>query len=450
MNETKKPIVIIGAGAAGLMAAATLAENKRNSIILERAPAPGRKLLVSGGGRCNFTNDRTTDDFLNAFTPPAARFLKPALYNLPPDELRKWFRRHGLDNVVEERRCVFPRSGRSRDLLNALLAIIRPTTQLQTGCQATEIIINAAADRAAEDRPAAAIGVRTADGRNIPAAAVIVATGGPAWPQAGGSSDGLELLQRCGHTITPLRCGLAPLQTAPAWWSSLHGITLHDVSLTIARREIRSSIIITHDGLSGPAALDASLLLTSLPAHITMNLLPDLAPDELEQKLINAAANNGRQSARSWLADYLPTRLADAALDAAETAHDGNAKTDSAAGTAANAITAGAATADAGRRMQLGRLPRLLRRNLVGLLTRSTVQITSLGQWSNAMVTVGGCDLRQIDPRSMQSRLVPRLYVVGEALNIAGPTGGFNIHAAFATARLAALHAAAHAAALPT
>ena len=278
----KDAVIVIGGGAAGLMAASAAAEAGRAVLVLERGEQAGRKVLASGGGRCNFTTDRSASEFLAAFpaTPSsgasvrgAGRFLKHAVHTFPPEELRGWFRRRGLESVVEDRRCVFPQSGRSRDVLAVLLEAARYKETLRTLCAGREICVS----------DGRVVGVETSDGRRMAASSVIVATGGPAWPQAGGTSSGLELLSKCGHRITELRPGLAPLVTGVpggsgggsaggGWWRDVPGVTLEDVGLTVGRSQIRGPVVTAHVGLSGPAALDASLSLPGLPSRILLDL----------------------------------------------------------------------------------------------------------------------------------------------------------------------------------
>lgn len=400
------PIIIVGAGAAGLMAAAELAREGRATIVLERGDRPGRKILVSGGGRANLTHQATPDELLAAFDRPAARFLRHAAYDLSPEALRAWFAERDVPTVTESGGGVFPTSGRAGDVLDALLAAPRTgEVELRTATECTGIIVEG--DRCA--------GVETSAGR-LDASAVILATGGPAWPRAGGSATGHELLTRLGHTITELRPGLVPLRVEQPWTGGLQGITLPRVRLTICGRRkadriaVEGPLLFTHQGLSGPAALDLSLHLGALPAPVRLSLLPDRTADQLEQHFVEAASAGGASPVRGLLQRHLPRRVAEHLLQVAGTAPD----------------------------TQVGQLRRAARRRLAELLTEAELTVSRIGGWDQAMVTVGGWALSEIDPRTLQSRRVAGLYGVGELLDVAGRTGGYNLHAAFATGRLAA------------
>jgi len=403
MKPTSAPIVIIGAGAAGLMAAAELAAAGRRTIVLERGDRAGRKILISGGGRCNFTHDGDAPALLARFPQRAARFLKPAFYEFPPAELRRWFAFHRMESVAEPDGCVFPQTGRAGDVRDALLLPGKCAAEFRTNTTVTAIL-------AAEGR---VTGVETTAGR-IAASAVILAAGGPAWPAVGATGDGFAMLETLGHTVVPPRPGLAPLRADAAWIRNLQGVSLPRVRLSCksgrGSTSVEGPIIFTHFGFSGPAALDLSLHLAETPAEITISLLPDYTTESLEEQLIGVAAQHGQRRLDLLLKSVLPQRVAQAALAAVGIPEE----------------------------VWLGQLKKEWRRAAAVALTALPVRVTRVGGWDEAMVTVGGCDLGEIAPKTMESRKVGGLYVVGEVLDIAGPTGGYNLHAALATGRLAA------------
>ena len=401
------PVVIVGAGAAGLMAAAELAAAGRGVVLLERGDRPGRKILISGGGRCNLTHEGSPEALLAAFDRPTERFLKHAVYDLSPEALRAWLAERGLATVVETDGCVFPASHRSKEVLDKLLRAVKGG-ELRTGVACRRVLV--------ED--GRAVGVETAAGR-LAASAVILAAGGPAWPAAGGSASGCELLAALGHAIVKLRPGLAPLQIAEPWVRGLQGVSLEEVEFTLERlasardgkRErvvTLGPVVFTHEGLSGPAALDLSSHLEK-PTLVRLSLLPGRSAEEIESHLVAAAAG-GSQLVRDVIGRMLPRRVIDHLLMVA--------------GTAPNT--------------QAGQLTRRAREHLAELLTAAPLTASVAGGWDQAMVSVGGCELSEVNSRTMESRKVAGLYVVGELLDIAGPTGGYNLHAAFATGRLAA------------
>jgi hypothetical protein len=403
--------VIVGGGAAGLMAAATLAREAAWAeagpvLVLERGAEPGRKILVSGGGRCNLTHQAAPDEFLAAFPHGAARFLRPAVFDLSPMALRDWLAARGLRSVVEPDGCVFPAGNHSRDVLKVLLAALRGSSvelQTEVECRA----VRAAAGRV--------VGVETTAG-TIPASRVILAAGGPAWPQAGGTHSGLDILAALGHTIVPPRPGLAPLYTEPNWMQRLEGVSLTRVELMLEnapgrrKRSASGPVVFTRFGLSGPAALDLSLLVEKFPAAVALALVPGKSAAEVEAELAQAAAERGQRRIDTHLAELLPRSVVREAL-------------------AALGIPA---------ETRLAQLRSSWRRDLAALLAAARLRVARLGGWTEAMLAVGGCTLDEINPKTMESRLVRGLHVVGELLDIAGPTGGYNLHAAFATGRLAA------------
>jgi hypothetical protein len=409
MKSSANPIVIIGAGAAGLMAAAELSAAGRRTVVLERGDRAGRKLLISGGGRCNFTHDGDAAALLARFPQRAARFLKPAVYDFPPTELRRWLAARGVESVVEPDGCVFPQSGRASDVRAAFLTA---ATNAEFRTQTAVTGISVANGRVT--------GVETSAGR-MAASAVILATGGPAWPAAGATPDGFTMLEALGHTVIPPRPGLAPLRTDAAWVRNLQGLSIPLVRLTCTAApekrggkartvSVEGPLLFTHFGLSGPAALDLSLHLAETPAEITVSLLPDYTTEALEQRLIEVAAQHGQRRLDLLLKSALPQRAAQAVLAAAGIPEE----------------------------VWLGQLKKEWRRAAAVALTAMPVRVTRVGSWDEAMVTVGGCALGEIAPQTMESRKVAGLYVVGELLDIAGPTGGYNLHAALATGRLAA------------
>jgi predicted Rossmann fold flavoprotein len=263
-------------------------------------------------------------------------------------------------------------------------------------------------------------GVETSAGP-VAASAVILATGGPAWPAAGATPDGFRMLEALGHTVIPPRPGLAPLHTDAAWIRNLQGLSIPRARLSClaapdkkggkARTvSVEGPLLFTHFGLSGPAALDLSLHLAETPAEITVSLLPDYTTEALDQQLIGVAAQHGQRRLDLLLKSALPQRAAQAVLAAVGIPEE----------------------------VWLGQLKKEWRRAAAVALTAMSVRITRLGGWDEAMITVGGCALGQISPQTMESRKVAGLYVVGELLDLAGPTGGYNLHAALATGRLAA------------
>jgi hypothetical protein len=427
MKPSADPIVIIGAGAAGLMAAAELSAAGRRTVVLERGDRAARKILISGGGRCNFTHDGDAPALLARFPQRAARFLKPAFYEFPPTELRRWFAFHRMESVVEADGCVFPQTGRAGDVRDALLLPGKCAAEFRTKTAVTAII-------AANGR---VTGVETSAGR-LAASAVILATGGPAWPAVGATSDGFPMLEALGHTVIPPRPGLAPLHADEVWIRNLQGVSLPHVRLsynpssggcataglvppcegqpTSARKKklppvsVEGPILFTHFGFSGPAALDLSLHLAETPAEITISLLPSYTTESLEEQLIGVAAQHGQRRLDLLLKSALPQRAAQAVLAAVGIPEE----------------------------VWLGQLKKEWRRAAAVALTAMPVRITRVGGWDEAMVTVGGCDLGEIKPQTMESRKVAGLFIVGELLDLAGPTGGYNLHAALATGRLAA------------
>jgi len=394
------PVVIVGAGAAGLFAAAHLAGLGRPVIVLERGDRPARKVLAAGGARCNFTNDRSPEGMLSALPTAARRFLKPAMYELPSEALRRWFAERGVPSVVEDRRCVFPSSGRSRDVVEAMLAAARQAgADVRTGVACRGVRV--------EDGHVAA--VRTDDG-DLPAAAVLLACGGPAAPHLGGTDAGLGLLADLGHRLVPVRPGLTPLLADDPLLRPLQGITFEAVRLRLARHAVEGPALCAHFGLTGPAALDMSLAVDTLPANIVMSLSASCTADDVESCLVVPRGGHGPVRLSTALGQWLPRRVAAQVMQSLGIAPD----------------------------MTLSRLTQADRRAVVRCVTGHPIRVTGLGDWPLAMVTVGGGALGDVEPRTMRSRKVRGLYVAGELLYVAGPTGGWNLHGAMATGLLAA------------
>jgi len=396
----RPPVVIVGAGAAGLFAAAHLAGLGRPVIVLERGDRPARKVLAAGGARCNFTNDRSPEGMLSALTTAARRFLKPAMYELPPEALRRWFAERGVSSVVEDRGCVFPASGRSRDVVQAMLAAARQAgADIRTGVACRGVCV--------EDGRVVAV---SADQGRLPAAAVLLACGGPAAPHLGGTDAGLGLLADLGHRLVPARPGLTPLLTDDPLLLPLQGVTFEAVRLRLERHVVEGPVLCAHFGLTGPAALDMSLAVDWLPAEVVLNMAPGSTADDIDTALLVPRGVRGSVRLASVLGQWLPRRVAAQVIQLLGIAPD----------------------------MTLNRLTQADRRAVVRCLTGHSIRVTGVGDWSQAMVTVGGVALSDVEPRTMRSRKVRGLYVAGELLDVAGPTGGWNLHAAMATGLLAA------------
>lgn len=402
-------VVVVGAGAAGLLAAARSAERQRRTLLLERNRHPGAKILISGGGRCNLTHATDRRGVVAAFGPPG-RFLRAALGSLGPDELVALVEAEGVATRVEGSGKVFPSSGRAADVLGALARRLR-----RSPC---ELVLE---ERVAALAPVdGGIELRT-NRRTLWAARVIVATGGLSYPGCGTTGDGHAWLAALGHTIVPLRPALTPVMTAETWVAALSGVTVPDVTVQVMAgpgatgclAERRGSFLFTHFGLSGPAVLDVSRTVSGHPAPSTLELecdfLPDLRAGELDRLLRDQLATHGRRQLASLAVGALPRRLVEALI-----------------GKLGLAPTLQGA--------QLGREDRL---RLVTALKRTRIPVTGTLGFEKAEVTAGGVALDEVDPGTMQSRIVPNLFLAGEILDLDGPIGGFNFQAAFSTGWLA-------------
>ena len=415
-----KPIIIIGAGAAGLIAAARAAELGMPVIVLEKQAAPGRKLLLSGAGRCNLTNSAALETFIGQYF-GQGRFLYPAFRRFFRPELLDLLQKQQVPVKTEPSGKIFPASDQAADVLAALVRqASRYGVQFRFNEPATAIL----ADRQQ------VTAVQTGKG-HYPAAAVILTCGGQSWPQTGSSGDGFRFAESLGHHLTPPRPALVPLICPEPWIPDISGLSCPAVRIQLLDRGLPAGkadgdLLWTHFGLSGPAILRLSRNLipeTGEPKaednrwQVELNLLPQIPDAQIREEISRLCRKNPRQLLRNALdgGPLLPPHALMAAL---------------------------ARQAGLPDELAAGRISRAQIECLVAALRRLRLPITGTRGYREAMVTAGGIVLGEVDPRTLGSRIVRGLYLAGEVLDIDGDTGGFNLQAAFSTGFLAGESAA--------
>ena len=401
-------LIIIGAGAAGLFAAGSALREGHRVTVLEHMASPGRKLLITGKGRCNLTNDCAPDEFLKHVR-RNPRFLFSALAAMPPRRVMEEFESLGVPLKTERGRRVYPVSDRAQDVLDALVRRAKGADmRLGTGVKALLVENGRAA------------GVVTADERELRADAVLIATGGVSYPATGSTGDGYRFARQAGHTVVAPEPSLVSLVERGNIAKRMQGLSLRNVALTLYEEEKpvftdQGEMLFTHFGVSGPLVLSASAHLRDVKAHrcrIAIDLKPALDEEKLEARVQRDFAEFSSRDASKCLDRLVLASMRPVLLDL--WGIDGAKKT--------NQIT------------------RAERRALVALLKAFPVEIAGKGDLAHAVVTSGGVSVREVDPKTMQSKLCPGLYFAGEVLDLDGYTGGYNLGIAFATAHAAAAH----------
>ncbi|WP_425398069.1 NAD(P)/FAD-dependent oxidoreductase [Aeoliella sp.] len=399
-------VIVVGAGAAGLMAAIRAAERGKQVLLLEKNTKPGVKILMSGGTRCNLTHATDRRTLTDAFPRNQARFLRGPLAALGPEELVDRFNAEGLATKVESTGKVFPTSDRALDVQRMLLGMLdRAGAKLQLGAAVTGI-------QATSDGFVVATNTVNHHCREV-----VLATGGQSYPGCGTTGDGYAWAKSLGHSIVPPRPALVPLKTSESWAHELSGLTLPEVGVSITKpgerkplAASRGSLLFTHVGLSGPVAMDLSREVTAHARSAGLVVVCDFLPSRTEAALLDELRSvSGRRAIRGMVAEWLPGRLADALLMQA--------------GVPLDRVAA--------------ELSKKERQALVDRIKRCGFELSGTLGFAKAEVTAGGVALAEVDSRDMQSKCTPGLYLVGEVLDIDGPIGGYNFQAAFSTGWLA-------------
>lgn len=409
-----KKIVVVGAGPAGMMAAIRAAELGCEVALIEKNSILGRKLLLSGKGRCNLTNTTDLDSFLKRFS-ANGQFLRDAFKRFFYQELMDFFELRGLKLKVERQLRVFPATDRSDSIVGALeKELAKNKVNCLYKASMKDIII----------RDGQVKGILLADSRIISAQCIILATGGVSYTFTGSTGEGLELAKKLGHRIEALRAGLVPLETRQNYPVKLEGLTLRNIRIkfTNGSKEIISDIgelLFTHSGVSGPLVLSLSSKITdwlreNKPVWMLIDLKPALSYEQLDARLLREFKLNPKKGIKSILAALLPKRLIAVFMDIAGLSPDKKAN----------------------------QVSHAERSALVALLKAFRLDILKTRPIEEAMVTRGGVSLKDINPRTMESRLIKGLYFCGEMIDVDADTGGFNLQAAFSTGFLAGESAA--------
>lgn len=403
MNTQK--VVVVGGGPAGMMAAGTAGRRGCTVTLLEKNMRLGRKLLITGKGRCNLTNMMDVEGII-ANIPVNGKFLYSALYRFSNREVVAFFQDWGLPTKVERGGRVFPVSDRSVDVVRALEKYMdHSQVQVMTG-EATGILVDGSA----------VSGVQLKDGRRIPADRVIIATGGRSYPLTGSTGDGYRFAAVLGHTITPLKPALVPLESSTPWIREVQGLALKNVAIKVLNNAGKTiytdfgELLFTHFGVSGPIILSASTHLEQADSYrLLIDLKPALTPEQLDLRLQRDFMKNGRKVFHNALTELLPRTLIPVMVELAAVDPD----------------------------KPVNQINKVERQRLAALLKELALDITGLRPIAEAIVTAGGVAINEIDPTTMESKLVKGLFFAGEVIDVNAYTGGFNLQIAFSTGHLA-------------
>jgi hypothetical protein len=405
-NSTNPDVVVIGAGAAGLMAAISAAERGKRVLLLEKNRKPGVKILMSGGTRCNITHACDNRGIVEAFG-PNGKFLHSALARFSVQQTIQFFEDLGVATKAEETGKIFPVSDKALDVLNALLTRLRASGAVLSLGEAVADL------RLASD----GFQIVTTQ-RSLQVPKVILTTGGQSYPGCGTRGDGYVYVQRMGHSIVPPRPALVPITLQTDWIAGLRGVTLDDVNLQVRENDKtllarRGGFLFAHFGLTGPAPLDVSKAITRHPNPSTLELeidfLPGMRENDFDEFLKNESLQSGKKLLAGILAELLPRRLCDTLMTVAGQAIDRKAAA----------------------------LSKSDRSRIVGAIKKLRLPIKGTLGFEKAEVTTGGISLVEVNSRTMESKIVRQLFLAGEILDFDGPIGGYNFQAAWSTGWLA-------------
>ncbi len=392
--------IVIGGGPAGLFAAITAAQNGSRVLILERNDRLGKKLLITGKGRCNVTNHCTEQELLQNI-PRNGRFLYSAMSACPPAKVMEFFQSHGCPLKTERGNRVFPVSDKSQSVLDCLTAEARRLgVTVRTG-RAIHILT--------EDGQVS--GVQT-EKETYKAPWVILATGGLSYPTTGSTGDGYAMAEELGHTVIPLDGSLVPLEIKGQDCPDMQGLSLRNIGVKLLNEKGKllykdfGELLFTHFGISGPTALSASAHLKGENCRMVLDLKPALEAEKLDARILRDLTMYQNRAMENALTDLLPRSMIPVVL---RRLHICPA-------------------------LQANALKKEQRRDLVNLLKNFALEITAKRPVAEAIITSGGIKVSEIDPKTMQSKRVPGLYFAGEVIDCDAYTGGFNLQIAWATA----------------
>ena len=405
-------VVVIGGGPAGMVSAISAARNKNDVVLLEKNNSLGRKLLITGKGRCNITSSLDMNDFISNI-PGNGRFLFSVFQSFTNNDIIELLRKNGVEVKEERGNRIFPLSDKAEDVLNALIKEMkRNNVKIKTNSKVTKILVK-------ESKVA---GVELENGESLVADKVILATGGKSYPVTGSNGEGYILASALGHTIKPVRGSLVPLETERELLSKLQGLSLRNVKITI--KDIQSNKIIyndfgemlfTHFGVSGPTILSSSAhllryknvdeLLKNRKIKLFIDLKPALTYEQLDLRIRRDFEQEKNKCFKNSLDKLLPQKIIPVIIKLSNI--DSNKKV--------NEVT------------------KEERMKIVELLKNFQITITDFRPVEEAIVTAGGVNIKEINPKTMESKIIEGLYFAGEIIDVDAYTGGFNLQIAYST-----------------
>lgn len=406
-----KKVVVIGGGPAGILAAGKASELGNDVTLVEKNDRLGKKILISGKGRCNITNNTDIEGLIEN-TPGNGNFLYSAFYTFSNADLLEFLHKYGLETKVERGGRVFPVSDRAKDVVDTLSKYLKDTyVRVLLNSQATEII----------SKDSAVKGIVLRDGTKIECDSVVLCTGGASYPGTGSTGDGYKIAKKLGHDVIKLRPSLVPLVVLEKWIGELQGLSLKNVSVTLINKNGKKiysdfgEMLFTHYGVSGPIILSSSRHILDYDfkgVTLTIDLKPALSEEKLDERIQRDFEKFSRKQFKNSLDELLPQKLIPVVITLSGISPD----------------------------KFVNQITKEERRNLVRILKNFKLTIEGARPIDEAIVTAGGISTNEINPSTMESKLIKGLYLAGEVIDVDAYTGGFNLTIAFSTGYLAGMN----------